>query len=498
MADAGRIIPIHKGDWTIHGTYEVLDQVYYAGSTYIAKNNIADSTIAPGTDTTNWVLSARGFESDTLTGITGTDSGGLLGTPGVTVGAQVLIDEISSQLLKVKYKSFITPEDFGAVGNETVDDTVAVQNAINEATTKKMPLLLSKRYVVSSLTVNQCIIVGHGGHTGFIGNSDTNYTITLMDNGAVLRDFSVYANYGIKFGTYNDRVLSNRCEGISVVNCFCGFYHPTTGGYNYIINSSVYGIKENGRGIVIGPDPGDDLGGRTVGTNYFYIINTNIGSGTRFSTTTKGIVINSCEYLAIQNCDIVGFSVGIETPTTHGLISNIKVFFTQIFSCLQSIKIQRSAQPLFNIIFDSVDFSLNIGIITSIVESKELRNITFTNCHYVTTGESITEPTLTLFWVDIDELDISGESDGCFLKNVIATGSEIKKYQSCATDVYILQGNSATLTYGKLKTLEPIKKPYVVNYPQTNIPVYTRTKDENGIWTLTFTSVAFTVNGEII
>lgn len=172
MADAGRIIPIHKGDWTIHGTYEVLDQVYYAGSTYIAKNNMADSTIAPGTDTTNWVLSARGFESDTLSGITGTDTSGLLGVIGETVSAQSLSDEISDRIdtklipyahlvnngitteenfaldarygktitdlyntlnTKVQNYSIINVKDYGATGDGITDDEGAIRSALESA-----------------------------------------------------------------------------------------------------------------------------------------------------------------------------------------------------------------------------------------------------------------------------------------------------------------------------------------------------------------------------
>ena len=98
MAEAGRIIPIHQGNWTIHTSYEVLDQVYYSGSTYIAKNNIADSATAPSVDTENWVLSARGFEADTLTGITGIDTEGLLGTVGAAAIGQALIDEIADRV----------------------------------------------------------------------------------------------------------------------------------------------------------------------------------------------------------------------------------------------------------------------------------------------------------------------------------------------------------------------------------------------------------------
>jgi len=98
MADAGRIIPMYKGDWVLHGTYEFLDQVTNAGSTYTAINNIADSTTAPNLDTTNWFCSSKGFVGSALSDITAIDTNGLLGTPGASVDGQDLSDEVSDRI----------------------------------------------------------------------------------------------------------------------------------------------------------------------------------------------------------------------------------------------------------------------------------------------------------------------------------------------------------------------------------------------------------------
>ena len=99
MADAGRVVPLYKGSWVSGTDYEVLDQVYYLGSTYAAKNNISNSSVDPNTDTTNWILVARGYLADTLSEITGVDNSGVLGTTGATVVTQTLIDEIADKVM---------------------------------------------------------------------------------------------------------------------------------------------------------------------------------------------------------------------------------------------------------------------------------------------------------------------------------------------------------------------------------------------------------------
>lgn len=106
MASAGIVTFVIRGDW-VSGTvnYKIFNLVYYGGSTYIAKNNISNSTVPPENDSLNWQLFAHGYMSDLLSEINGIDTSGLLGTVGATVPGQSLIDEIadmvSSKLLPI-------------------------------------------------------------------------------------------------------------------------------------------------------------------------------------------------------------------------------------------------------------------------------------------------------------------------------------------------------------------------------------------------------------
>lgn len=284
MADAGRIIPIHKGDWTIHGTYEVLDQVYYAGSTYIAKNNMADSTIAPGTDTTNWVLSARGFESDTLSGITGTDTSGLLGTIGATVGSQALVDEIaervSTELLpisnivnttttttsgkaldarqanpnetnslayKIKNHLMLDVKDFGAVGDGVNDDTSAIKAAIASIPNGGCIWVPNGTYLVTdTITLSNTTII-LDGYSIIKAGANIN-VIRLKPNSSIsggtidctftgFTSSAIYLDGSDQFGMTESPI---KCciENIKLVGHYSGnginFYAPVTSGKSFI------------------------------------------------------------------------------------------------------------------------------------------------------------------------------------------------------------------------------------------------------------------------
>lgn len=119
MATAGKILMFPVGNWTSGNNYGFLDIVYYGGSSYIAKTDITNSTTNPVADTTNWQILAHGYIADTLSGIDGIDTSGLLGTVGATVTGQALLDEIADRVAtKLVLKT--------AISNQQVNDTTKV------------------------------------------------------------------------------------------------------------------------------------------------------------------------------------------------------------------------------------------------------------------------------------------------------------------------------------------------------------------------------------
>lgn len=62
MAVAGRVLMIPAGTWTSGKNYAMLDVVIYAGSSYVAKKQINNSTVVPPNATSDWQLLAQGHD----------------------------------------------------------------------------------------------------------------------------------------------------------------------------------------------------------------------------------------------------------------------------------------------------------------------------------------------------------------------------------------------------------------------------------------------------
>jgi len=97
MSILGTVGIADKGDYNANTTYVEGNFVYYGGSTWVAlKNNITGITPEEGE---NWKYLARGFGSDSLSQIEGTDTSGVLGTAGTIVVSQALIDAIADKVM---------------------------------------------------------------------------------------------------------------------------------------------------------------------------------------------------------------------------------------------------------------------------------------------------------------------------------------------------------------------------------------------------------------
>lgn len=97
MAVLGTVGIADKGDYNPSTTYAFGNSVYYEGSTWVAKkDNLTGITPEEGV---NWKYLARGFGSDNLGQIEGTDTSGVLGTVGAEVASQALIDAIADRVM---------------------------------------------------------------------------------------------------------------------------------------------------------------------------------------------------------------------------------------------------------------------------------------------------------------------------------------------------------------------------------------------------------------
>lgn len=107
---------------------------------------------------------------------------------------------------KNKLGNLVTPEDFGAVGDSTTDDTEAVQAALDSG---KGVLLKSYYLIKNTLTFsNYAYIIGMGSHTGLINGMNTGNAILYCDD--------VNAHFTIENFLIHGNDLN--CKGIKVDN----------------------------------------------------------------------------------------------------------------------------------------------------------------------------------------------------------------------------------------------------------------------------------------
>lgn len=97
MGTLGTVGIADKGKYNPSATYIIGNSVYYGGSTWVAqKDNLTGITPEEGI---NWKYLARGFGSDNLGQIEGTDTSGVLGEVGAEVASQTLIDAIADRVM---------------------------------------------------------------------------------------------------------------------------------------------------------------------------------------------------------------------------------------------------------------------------------------------------------------------------------------------------------------------------------------------------------------
>jgi len=97
MAPLGTVGIADKGTYNASATYVKGNFVLYEGSSWIAlKDNL---TGIPPEEGENWKYLARGFGSDNLSQILGTDTSGVLGAAGASVNSQALIDAIADKVM---------------------------------------------------------------------------------------------------------------------------------------------------------------------------------------------------------------------------------------------------------------------------------------------------------------------------------------------------------------------------------------------------------------
>ena len=135
--------------------------------------------------------------------------------------------------LTAKKDTYVTPEQFGAVGDGTTDDTTAIQNCINYANTNKVSVRGYKRYkTTSTLRINANYFDIEMTRITYTGNS---YALSVSGNYNNIKINLLYCStgYGLLMlrATANDSCAWNRINIGRIYSLYDSVTFDTTGGW---------------------------------------------------------------------------------------------------------------------------------------------------------------------------------------------------------------------------------------------------------------------------
>lgn len=185
--------------------------------------------VMDGTDGTNGTNGTNGFSPTvTVANITGGHRVSITDATGTKTFD--VMDGTSSEGGTTTEVYYVTPEDYGAVGDGSTDDT----NAISQAFNSGMPVVLTqgKTYKIDTVTVTSpLIIIGNFATISTTSSDSVKSTIIIRENAktVVIGDVNFTTTLGIDTTGAHGEAISNRSlrtciasygvEKLSVINC---------------------------------------------------------------------------------------------------------------------------------------------------------------------------------------------------------------------------------------------------------------------------------------
>ena len=244
-------------------------------------------------------------------------------------------DEITSFNLiidRVRNKNFITPEMFGAYGDNVHDDYIALRDTIYySANNKKIAYLNSSYLITKSINVPEnARIEGCGLYKCFITVENNSFAFTLLGGGVTINNVSIVNGHGISFGDTETRKSGTFISNMQMINVGTAISIKCSTGYNYFKNIA---IRDKGTNFVI--DLGDaNTPNPYVNYVYFDEVRCEVnGHGHDFSSVNSCVNINNAYYIYFNHCDFVGYNRAINLSGSH-LCEKITITETTFFDCM--------------------------------------------------------------------------------------------------------------------------------------------------------------------
>ncbi|HEY5956084.1 MAG TPA: glycosyl hydrolase family 28-related protein, partial [Polyangiaceae bacterium] len=233
--------------------------------------------------------------------------------------------------------SEISPQDFGAVGDGSADDTTALQRAINRAIATNLPLhLRAGAYkITTGLTVNAPLVIFGDGmvDSKIISTAESfdGIAITVpggsLSNGFEFRDFSVLLAYSTVAGNSAIKFNAGKCASfrrMGLTGTF-GIYIGGMSGTDSVIEGCIATVKGSsgttGEAFVLGDNCAcfNSIANETLGGD-------SVKRCVGFATAT------GC---TVSRCSSTGMATGFLFGNTGDIISGCKAT-----SCLYSFSVQ--------------------------------------------------------------------------------------------------------------------------------------------------------------
>lgn len=134
------------------------------------------------------------------------------------------------------YFPYLTPELYGAKGDGITDDTISIQNAINDAIEKKLPFhFFSKTYLISNIKIEDTIVIyGNNAILKSINNNTNENLLEIIDD-------------GINFSVINDLIIDgNKLNNSNAINGLYIFKNSWGDTHGKLTNISIYNCSGNG------------------------------------------------------------------------------------------------------------------------------------------------------------------------------------------------------------------------------------------------------------